>query len=136
MSLIRINRKSSAAQLRVFSIAWGAALSFLGYLNVRHHGSPFNIFYLMGSVGLISGILVPCSIRWLYLGLSYATYPVGFLGSYIVLGLLFYLVLTPLSLILRLTGYDPLRLKRSSKLNSYWILRENKNQAVDYFKQT
>jgi Saxitoxin biosynthesis operon protein SxtJ len=42
----------------------------------------------------------------------------------IVMGLLFFLVLMPLGLLMRVTGKDPMRLKRRPDLASYWILRE------------
>jgi hypothetical protein len=43
--------------------------------------------------------------------------------SPVVMALLFYLVITPLALIMRTLGKDPLRLKYDAKVSSYWILR-------------
>ena len=42
----------------------------------------------------------------------------------IALGVVFYGVVSPLGIILRLTGKDPLRLKFDRSANSYWIPRE------------
>jgi hypothetical protein len=42
----------------------------------------------------------------------------------IVLGLLFFVTVTPLALIMRATGKDPLRLRFSKDLDSYWIVRD------------
>ena len=44
--------------------------------------------------------------------------------SPIVLGVLFYGVLTPVGAIIRLTGKDPLRLKFDPDADSYWIPRK------------
>ena len=44
--------------------------------------------------------------------------------SPIALGILFYAVLTPLGLAIRMTGKDSLRLKRDPGADSYWIPRE------------
>jgi len=41
----------------------------------------------------------------------------------IVLGLLFFVTVTPIALIMRLTGKDPLRLRFRQDLDSYWIVR-------------
>jgi hypothetical protein len=41
----------------------------------------------------------------------------------ILTGLLFYLVFTPMALLFRLTGRDPLRLHFDSDAKSYWLLR-------------
>ncbi len=43
--------------------------------------------------------------------------------SPIVLGLLFYVTVTPIALLMRLLGKDPLRLRRDPKAASYWIER-------------
>ncbi len=48
----------------------------------------------------------------------------GRIVSPIAMGILFYGVLTPVALIVRLTGKDPLRLKFESGTDSYWILRQ------------
>lgn len=42
----------------------------------------------------------------------------------IALGIVFYGVMTPLALLMRVAGKDPLRLKRDSDADSYWIARE------------
>jgi hypothetical protein len=39
-------------------------------------------------------------------------------------GLLFFCVLTPLGLVMRLTGRDPLRLRLDRGMPSYWIARD------------
>ena len=42
----------------------------------------------------------------------------------IVLGLLFFVTVTPLALIMRSTGKDPLRLRFRKYLDSYWVVRD------------
>ncbi len=44
--------------------------------------------------------------------------------SPLVMALLFFLTVTPIALVLRLTGKDPLRLKFDRAAKSYWIERE------------
>ena len=56
---------------------------------------------------------------WTRLGLL-----LGKVVSPIALGVLFYGVLTPIGALMRLTGKDPLRLKRDHHAVSYWIPRE------------
>ena len=41
----------------------------------------------------------------------------------VVLGLLFYLTVTPIALLMRLLHKDPLRLRREPDATSYWIHR-------------
>jgi ABC-type uncharacterized transport system permease subunit len=48
----------------------------------------------------------------------------GRIVSPIVLGLLFYLVFTPMGWALRAMGKDPMRLKRDAGASTYWIERQ------------
>lgn len=49
----------------------------------------------------------------------------------VVLGILFFLVITPIGLILRVIGKDLLRLKFDSKADSYWIKTSEIRSSVD-----
>src|SRR5438093_9339984 len=54
--------------------------------------------------------------------------------SPVVLGLLFYLTVTPIALLLRLLGKDPLRLRRDPDGASYWIDRTPPGPAPESMK--
>ena len=54
--------------------------------------------------------------------------------SPIVLGLLFYVTVTPIALLMRLLGKDPLRLRRDPDAASYWIDRTPPGPAPEYRK--
>jgi len=56
---------------------------------------------------------------WMKLGVL-----LGKVVSPIALSILFYIVITPIGLIIRLSGKDPLRLKFDPDAKSYWIPRE------------
>lgn len=56
---------------------------------------------------------------WIKLGVL-----LGKLVSPVVLAVLFYGVLTPLGAVMRLTGKDPLRLKRDARAKSHWLQRK------------
>jgi len=56
---------------------------------------------------------------WIKLGVL-----LGKLVSPIALGVLFYGVLFPIGVVMRVAGKDPLRLKRDADAASYWILRK------------
>ncbi|MFQ5954428.1 MAG: SxtJ family membrane protein [Kiloniellales bacterium] len=54
--------------------------------------------------------------------------------SPIVLAFLFYLVVTPIGLVMRLAGKDPLRLQWEPKADSYWIERKPPGPKPDTMK--
>lgn len=65
---------------------------------------------------------------WTKLGLA-----LGKVIGPLIMGLIFFVVVTPLGLIRRLTGGDPLRLKRDQKASSYWIARSEPSSMKDQF---
>jgi len=70
-------------------------------------------------LGLIkSKILTPLNIVWFKFGIL-----LGRFVSPIVMGIIFFLVVTPTGYIMRLIGKDLLRLKKNK--NSYWIKKAN-----------
>jgi hypothetical protein len=76
-----------------------------------------------GAFGLVAWIkpvlLARLNRMWMKLGLL-----LGKVISPIALGILFFGVLTPIGMAIRMAGKDPLRLKRDSAADSYWISRK------------
>ena len=137
MSLIRINHHPAAAQLRVFSIAFLFVFGAIGVRFARHDllmaaRVLWGAALMVGAVGLI----VPRAVRLLYVGLSYATFPVGWTVSHAVLGVLYFGVLTPLGLIVRLCGHDALKRKFDRRAATYWTARPQARPAESYFRQS
>lgn len=65
------------------------------------------------------GLLAPLNKVWFEIGLA-----LGRLVSPIVLGIIYYLWITPIAFILRLSGKKFLALDFDAKAKSYWIIRQ------------
>ena len=74
------------------------------------------IFLILGLLN--SKILTPLNLLWFKFGIL-----LGRFVSPIVMGLVFFLVVTPTGLIMRLLKKDLLRLKKNNR-NTYWITRQ------------
>ena len=82
-------------------------------------GHSFGIGSVFLAVALLRpNVLSPLNRLWIKLGVLMAI-----IMSPIVLGLLFFLVVTPVGLLMRATGKDPLRLRQDPRVGSYWIVR-------------
>ena len=75
-------------------------------------------FLLLGFVA--PKLLRPLNIVWFKFGLLLHK-----VMSPVVLGILFFLTVTPVAWMMRLFGKDPLRLARKGKGESYWVSRED-----------
>ena len=74
------------------------------------------VFLILGIANSI--ILTPLNIIWMKLGMY-----LGVIVSPFVMGIVFFLVVTPIALIMKILGKDVLGLKKSKK-KSYWIDKE------------
>ena len=88
------------------------------------------IFSLWIFIGILAtgflgiGLLRPA---WLAVPNRFWTQFGLFLGKIIqpiVMGCVFFLIVTPMGLLMRLTGYDPMRRKFDPTAHSYWIKRD------------
>ena len=95
--------------------------------NLRIWSIVISIIFLI--LGLInSQILTPLNILWFKFGML-----LGRFVSPIVMGLLFFLIVTPTGLIMKLFNKDLLKLKKN-KNSSYWIKRpETKSEMKNQF---
>ncbi|QXD16338.1 DUF4407 domain-containing protein [Rhodocaloribacter litoris] len=74
-----------------------------------------------GAVLALGGWLAPRLFRPLYRAWMGLALVLGFVMTRVVLTLVFYLVVTPIGLLLRLFGRDPLQRRRDPAASSYWI---------------
>ena len=80
------------------------------------------VFLILGIIN--SKILTPLNKVWFKIGIL-----LGNIISPIIMGIIFFLVVTPTSLIMKILGKDLLNLKKNTK-NSYWIEKKNKNSRM------
>jgi hypothetical protein len=73
-------------------------------------------------------LLAPLNRAWFALGLL-----MGKVVSPLVLGAMFFLLITPLAVVLRLFGRDELRLKKR-QVQSYWVDRAVEQSPAESFK--
>tara|TARA_B100000686_G_scaffold316156_1_gene363707 strand:- start:375 stop:629 length:255 start_codon:yes stop_codon:yes gene_type:complete len=66
-----------------------------------------------------SELLLPLNILWFRLGII-----LGKIISPIVIGLIFFFIITPIALLGRLMGRDELKLKRNKVSETYWVERK------------
>ncbi len=81
-----------------------------------------SVFLLLGLKN--SKILTPLNILWFKFGMMLGKYV-----SPIVMGLVFFLVVTPTGIIMRIFNKDLLKLKKRN-INSYWIKRDDQKSDM------
>lgn len=137
MSLVRINRHPTRRHLAVFAVGWIVSLAVLGWLFPLQLGgtSLRDVCWVLAVVVPAVGLAVPGFLKGAYLLSAYAALPIGLAVSYAILGVIYYLVLTPIGLLLRSRGYDPLHRRFEPQADTYWIQREASADTDRYFRQ-
>ena len=77
----------------------------------------------------------PAMLRPLYVILTVVTYPIGLVVSYCIVGLMFYVIFTPVALVFRIIGRDALHRRFEPQAPTYWIRREPPKTVARYFRQ-
>lgn len=136
MSLIRINHQPNPSQLRVFAGAWLLFFGTLAAFTWVKDQRVAAMWLAAGAVAIpVTGLLAPAWLRLVYLGMCYATWPIGWVVSHAILALVYYVVLTPIGLTLRVFRYDPLSRRFDRSAESYWKARGVAPPPERYFRQ-
>ena len=114
----------SQSSNRSFGILFFVVFLIIGLWPLKN-GESFNFYFIAASVvflilGLLnSKLLSPLNKSWIKLGEI-----LGIIIAPIVMALVFFLILTPVSIIVRLFGKDLLGLKFLKEKDTYWIKRK------------
>jgi Saxitoxin biosynthesis operon protein SxtJ len=122
MALIEINKNPSRRDLLWFGVALAAFCGVVGALLRWRFGAPdaARAVWIAGLVLPAIYFAVPPIRRPFFLGWIYASWPVGWVISHVILGITWYLVITPTGLIMRMLGRDPMRRRFDRQAATYW----------------
>jgi len=127
---------SDVKTLKNFGITMAAALFIIALLMFYKNGGFPVILAVFSGVFLIFAFIVPQSLKAIFMIWMKLAGILSWVNTRLILIILFYLVLTPVSLLMRLFNQDPLGLKINSNETSYW--KEKKRGASsksDYERQ-
>ena len=116
------------------AIAWFEVLIFaFGLGTARPWVAGF--FAVLAVAAAFFSLVFPRANRPIYVGLSIVAFPIGFVVAYIILGALFFLLITPVGLFFKMTGRDPLKRSFEPDALSYWEPVRQARSQDSYFKQ-
>jgi hypothetical protein len=109
---------------RSFGLVFAAVFLIIACWPLLHGETPrwwsAGVAAVFASIAVVKPALLGRLNRlWMKLGILLST-----AVSPIALGILFYGVFAPIGALIRLTGKDPLRLKRDPQVESYWLPRK------------
>lgn len=95
-------------------------------------------FWVLLAVGVVTYLLSLVNaklVKPIFIGLMIVALPIGLAISFVLMGLIYYGMMTPLAIVFRLTGRDKLNRKLDPDAKSYWHVRETAPTPASYLKQ-
>lgn len=117
-------REPSRRDLNILALIFLIGPSLIGLLLLFWKGSSNGYIWIGVGSGLFLSRLVPPLFRLIYRGWISFSIILGYFVSRIILTLIFFLVITPTGLLMRLFGKDPMDRKLDPKAVTYWQKRE------------
>ena len=130
------NIKSEKSDFRKFGITIGVILLIIAGFLFWKEKESFQILLTFGVTLCILGIAIPFILKPIYwVWMIFATI-LGWIMTRVILSLLFYIIFTPIGLILRFFGKQFLELRWDQSKESYWNIKTNQHlQKENYEKQ-
>ena len=121
-------------QLRSFGLTVGGMFALIGFWPLFLRGEDVRWWaVILAGLLMVPALVFPRSLSWIYKWWMALGHIMGWINTRIILGVVFYLVVTPIGRIRRLLGKDPMGREIRSDLDSYRIIR--KPRAASHLRQ-
>ena len=128
--------KTGKTDLRSFGVTIGIILLLIAGFLFYKDKELFQIFLYIAGTFIGFGLIIPIILKPIYIVWMVFAVFLGWFMTRVILSLLFYVIITPIGLIMRTFGKDFLDVKKESVQGSYWNKRDsNVEQNQNYEKQ-
>jgi hypothetical protein len=126
----------SDRMLRQFSVLW---IVFFGAFSVMQglagRQLMAGVFAALAVVIGPMGLVRPKFIKPIFVGWMIVAFPIGWVVSHVIMGVLFYGLFTPVSWVFKLIGRDELGLKAKKEAATYWRAKPQALNSSQYMRQ-
>ena len=148
MAIVEVNWRPDRRQLRAFGAAGAVVLGAFAawvFFCRTFFGASLGASAARITAGAVmaAGVLLailaaaaPRALRPVYLALTAIGLPIGFVMSYVILGVVYFGLFTPIGLIFRVIGRDALCRKFDRGAETYWTERRATDDVRRYFRQS
>src|SRR5579863_1365994 len=137
MSLVAVNKNPTSRELRWFGLILVAFCGLVSGILYAKFRWPAASWIPLGAAAVVALIYyaVPATRRPIYLAWMYAFLPVGMAMSFLLLAAIYFLVFTPIGLLMRLVGRERVPRQFDRQATTYWVKRPAARSAATYFRQ-
>lgn len=132
MEKLNLDKKN----LRKFGIMMGVAFLVISLLLIlRHKYNGFSTI-IFSAIFFIFGFSFPSFLKPIYIIWMRFAFMLGWINTRLILFMIFYLIFTPMGLVIKLFGIDLLDRRIKKDKESYWVKKEQQKFAsINYERQ-
>jgi uncharacterized membrane protein HdeD (DUF308 family) len=120
----RQKHQATDKELRQFGLLVGGVFAVLGLWPVVFRGESSRLWAMvLGSLLLVFGAIVPQALKQVHRGWMQVGHVLGSINTKIILGIIYYGLITPMGLVMRLMGKDPMHRALAKEATTYRVVR-------------
>jgi hypothetical protein len=137
MSAVERNTRPGRTDLKWFGPILAVLFVIVGLIAMFRFDAPgvAKVVWAVGVPFVVAYFAVPALRIPIYVGYMTLVFPLGWLVSHVVLAVLFFLIVTPTALVLRIVRYDPLKRRWERQATSYWTDHRTGGDVSRYLRQ-
>ena len=122
-----MDHRSDVKELRNFGLIVGGVFGVIGLWPMVLRGEPLRLWALIvGGLLLLLGTVVPAWLAPIHRGWMWIGHILGWINTRIILGVIFYGLITPIGIVFRMLGKDTMRQTFSDTSPTYRVNRERR----------
>jgi hypothetical protein len=115
---------SEKKELRNFGLIVGGLFALIGAWPLIRHGETLHVWALVLASFLVPlGLLMPAVLRPIFKVWMKVGHVMGWVNTRIILGILYFGLITPMGMVMRLFGWDSMRRALLQDVETYRIVR-------------
>lgn len=124
-----MKKETTHKELRTFGLLVGGIFLVIAVWPMMFRSEAPRLWALgLGASLVCLGAVIPRSLTHVHFAWMKVGELLGWINTRILLGLVFYGLITPMGLLMRLAGKDPMRLAQANGLDTYRVIRKPRPQ--------
>jgi hypothetical protein len=120
----RKGQQPTTKDLRQFGLLVGGVFAVIGLWPVVFRSESPRVWAMaLGGLLMVLGAIAPQSLKQVHGGWMKVGHILGSINTKIILGIIYYLLITPMGLVMRLMGKDPMHRAFTRGTDTYRIMR-------------
>lgn len=128
---------SSPRSLQLLGFLLPVGMGVIGR-SPEYGAAPLTVATIVWFAGGLASVMIwatPSFARTVYIGWMRAAEPIGWTLTNVLLAIVFYLVVTPIGLVMWILGRDPMKRHLDPSAKTYWIKHHSPTNPDRYFQQ-